>query len=180
MKKTLQDIELKSFQIKRLIFLKKEPDLVLSQEDTIADYLSLGTFCLHRSITGFIGNTITVRKRDFSNESKEGTAFIGDRCVELPANPFSAVACKYIESIANYIAGQKYFNNMILGAELSMFLSLYCAGENVMFSPNPREEYNFSQLLPGHWDMTDTVEAQRVAFTLIEKAFEVCVEPFGF
>lgn len=179
MKIPLQDVELKSFKIKRPIFTQK-PELILSSEDSISDYLALGTYCLHRTLTPSLGNIIKVEKRDFTCDACEATAFIGDRCIELPANAFSSVACEYVEHIANFIAGQKYFGNMILGAELSMFLSLHLSGERVVFSPTPNESYSLEDLLPKSWDMTDTVKAQVVAFTLIKKAFEVCVEPFGF
>ena len=179
MKISLQDIELKSFQIDRPI-LSQKPDLILSTEDSISDYLALGTYCLHRRLTNVLGNVIRVEKRDFSHDTSAVTAFIGNKCIELPTSAFSSVACKYVEHIANFIAGQKYFNNMILGVEISMFLSLHLAGERVVFSTAPGQAHSIKDLLPDTWDISDTVKAQEVAFTLIKKAFEVCIEPFGF
>ncbi len=173
-----EDITIKSFKTRRVI-QTKNADLVLDKHSGLLDYISLGTYCLYRSLVNFPGDTIQIAKRDFSKYPSSATAFLGNRCLELPESSFSTVACRYVERIANQISGREHIGNIALGVELSMFLSLHCLGEKVLIGINKNEIFPLSEILPTSWDMKDTEQAQRLAFNLIKTVFEVCVEPFG-
>lgn len=159
---------------------EKEADIVLDQRNSIADFVSLGTICLCKSITGANDTTIKVAKFDFSNRLSGITAYLGPKELEIPHDAFITVACDYVQTIANYIGEKDYINNIILGPMASLALSMYMLGEDIGMGTEPHLGSMLRGILPQSWDMTDTIEAQRIAFNFIQKMFEVTVAPLGF
>lgn len=177
--KQLKDMSLQPFTLVP-VETEKEADLVFDERDSIADFVSLGTLCLYKFITGATDTTIKVAKSDFSERSSGITAYLGSKVIEVPHDSFITVACDCVSTIANYIGEKEYVNNMVLGPMASNALSMYMLGEDVGMGIEPHLSSMLRGILPQSWDMADTVEAQRIAFTFIQKMFEVTVAPFGF
>lgn len=177
MKKTISDITLQSYTLKPVI-LKQSSDIILDKRDNFTDFLSLGLICLYRSITNSDEQVIKIAKRTFQNESSGITAYINNQIIELPKDSFMSVACQYAETVANYIYNKKSINTMVLGPQISLFVSLYLYDNNISIGTKNNIYILLKKIIPNDYDMTNTIEAQRVVFELISKMLEIIIEPF--
>lgn len=175
--KQLKDISLQTFTLVT-VETEKEADLVFNERDSIADFVSLGTICLYKSITGDTDTTVKIAKADFSKMESGMTAYVNNKVIPVPLDAFVSAACDCSEAITDYITEKKSANNMMLGLMVSQALSMYMLGEDIGMGTEPHLKSMLRGILPLEWDMTDTIEAQRVAFTLFQKMFEVVVAPF--
>lgn len=177
MKKTLNDITLKSYIVKPVI-LKKSADIILDKRESLADYLSLGLICLHRTIENSDEKIVNISKRDLSKESSGITAYLGNRAIVLKKDSFMDASCKYVKDIANYICGKECANNMILGPHISIALSVYLCDETFGIEIEENIRSIFEEVLPEKYDINDSLGAQRVAFNLVSKMIKIIIEPF--
>ncbi len=177
--KELKHISLQSFTLIP-VDTEKEAELVLSPRDSIADFVSLGTLCLYKSITGDSETNIKVAKIDLSSWDSGITAYTNNKEISIPHDSFINIACELVKPIIDYIVEKPYINNMILGPMISTALSMYMLGEDIGMGNEPHLKSVLRGILPTSWDMTDSLEAQRVALNLIYKMFEIIVEPTEF
>lgn len=169
-------VTFKQFTIKP-VFRKSSADVILGKNDDILDYISLGTVCLSKSLFGSESNVIKVAKHDFSKDAPACTAYLGRDSFPVPSNSFVKVSCDYYNDIANYIGDGKYINNMTLGPIVSMTLAICLMGKDSALGTEEHMLSLFTDMLPSHWDMSDTVAAQELAYDLVQKMFQIVVEP---
>lgn len=173
--KQLYSTPLRDFSLIKVT--EKEAELVLSCNNTIIDFVALGTFCLYRSITGYDENFLKIATADFSNRDSGTTAYVGNEVISIPYDSFIIPACEYVTTIANHIAEKDCVNNMILGPMIQSALSLYAQGKDIGMGLEPHVSSMLRGILPIEWDINNTLEAQRVAYQLILKMFEILVMP---
>lgn len=178
--KTIDTITLRPYTTSRTLSWKKADIVMDSHRDLLADYLSLGIVCLYKTITGVDKNIVKVAKRDYSTSDSGVTAYLEDKVIKIANDSLMDTACRYVAEIANFIAEREYINNMVLGPQLSMAVSLYLIGENCPMGIMEDSLSELGKILPSSWNMKDTVEAQKVAFALISRMFELTIIPFGF
>lgn len=175
--KNLNDLSLRQFT---LVSVDDESiaDIILDTRDTLADFLSLGSICLYKSIAGADNDEIKVAKVDLAQQDSGMTAYLGNEVHHIVKDSFMDTSCKYWETIANYIAERKCFNNMIIGPFASNAVSMHMIGKEIGVGMLPHFVFMVKDVLPTSWDMSNTIEAQKVVFDFAQKMYLAAVEPF--
>lgn len=170
---TIEDIELKDFTLIRQNFKTKSTDLCFDLKDNIGDFIALGILCLHKSIFKSENKEIRIFRQDSREFLSTGCLYFKNKQFDISFNALFTAGMEYVEDIANYIGGKKYFNNMLLGMNLSSHILLYSRGETL-----GKATLKLNEILPHKFDMADTKAAQRLAFELINWLFEETVKPY--
>lgn len=162
-------ISIQPFKIRRVRPWQERVDIVLSTKRDLCDFLALGIYCLHRSITDPQGDKevfVRFSNKDFQRESGV-TMFVGNRGYKVPANALECQVIGNLKDIFDYVFKENLFNG-ILGVEIYPSFTAYVNG---VFEDDTTY---FDDVIPKEkWQIFDTEEAQEFAYRMVKKTLDI-------